>query len=121
VPTDYGPGIAVHESYENKQAELVYATGTLFLLGDAALRGSGRFQTSINNFQTTETLWVQLALPNALSIDASGSSRPNISAETPVELHHDVLVGIEPTPFESTSPGAVVTVMLWAVPSHGPT
>ena len=73
VPTDFGPGIAEHAP-----EGLVYAIGNLSLLGDAALRGPGRFQFSSNNFQTTETLWVQLALPNALSIDASGSSRLRI-------------------------------------------
>jgi hypothetical protein len=74
-------------------------------------------------FSSTSPNWegelmVTLALPNVLSVKRTRGEGPNLDAETPLELDHDVLVGIERTAIESISPGAVVTLMLWGKPAR---
>jgi hypothetical protein len=103
VPAEFGPGI------ETKPPEIVYTHGVLNLVGVHNLGGWGTRQLSSTGFALSGSIWVQLDQP--ASLNASGAAQMTLT------LHHDVLVGSTTGVLESTLPGSVATVMLWAIPA----
>ena len=104
VPAEFGPGI------ETKQPQIVYTQGVLHLVGVHSLGGWGTNQLSSTGFApSANMIYIQLDQPASLS--ASGASQMTLT------LHHDVLVGSTSGVLESTLPGSVATVMLWAIPA----
>jgi len=109
VPAEFGSGI------ETKPPQTAYTSGVLSLVGVHSLGGWGARQFSSTGFANSAgfapsgSIWVQLDQP--ASLRASGASPMTLT------LHHDVLVGSTPGVLESTLPGSVATVMLWAIPA----
>lgn len=106
VPAEFGTGV------EEKRPEVIYTTGVLHLTGTRSLGGWGTRQLSSTGFApSTNMIYVQLDQPGNLS--ATGATPMTLT------LHHDVLIGSSgPAVLESTLPGSVATVMLWAIPAY---
>jgi hypothetical protein len=93
------------------QPEILYSYGALAYRGTGgnSLSGYGTLLSNQNSFQATTTTMVYVTLEANGVLTVGGSSWP-------LTLHHDVLVGSTFMPVESTSPGSVVTMMLWENP-----
>jgi hypothetical protein len=108
TPAQYGPGAA------DKKPEVIFSLGWLRQVGNG-LGGTGTRQSSNSGnsgfAESSDSIYVQLDPPGTLN--ATGAAPMTLS------LHHDVLVGSTIVPVESTSPGSVATVMLWAIPAYG--
>jgi hypothetical protein len=90
------------------QPELIYSYGMLAYSGGNTLSGYGTLQSNQNNFGGTDMVYINLETNGVLTLNGGSS--------WPLTLHHDVLVGSTFMPVESTSPGSVVTLMLWEIP-----
>jgi hypothetical protein len=93
------------------QPEILYSYGALSYTGTGgnSLSGHGTLQSNQDGFQATTLVFVSLEANDGVLTVSGGPSWP-------LTLHHDVLVGSTFMPVESTSPGSVVTMMLWENP-----
>jgi hypothetical protein len=72
--------------------------------------GRGTRQSSNRGLaQATDRVYVQPDQPDALNVRGASPMK--------LTLHHNVLIASTLGPTESTSPGSVATVMLWAIPA----
>ena len=90
--------------------EVIYSLGNLYYSGGVSLAGHGTRQSSKNGFVAqTSTIYV--------TVEGNGVLTASGAAAMTLTLHHDVLVGSTLMPVESTSPGSVAALMLWAIPA----
>jgi hypothetical protein len=89
--------------------EVIYSSGVLRYSGGNTLSGYGTLLSNQNGFQTPINMLY-------VSLEAKGVLTVNGGTSWPLTLHHDVLVGSTFMPVESTSPGTLVTLMLWQIP-----
>jgi hypothetical protein len=91
------------------QPEVVYSQGVLAYSGFGTLWGYGTIQSNQNLFNVARDMVY-------VSLETNGVLTVNGGPSWSLTLHHDVLVGSTFMPVESTSPGTVVTLMLWGIP-----
>jgi hypothetical protein len=88
--------------------EVIYSQGVIAYSGGNTLSGYGTLQSNQNSFNTTTDMVY-------ISLETNGVLTVNGGPSWSLTLHHDVLVGSTFMPVESTSPGTVVTLMLWGI------
>ena len=102
-PASFGTQLA------SSEPQVIYSYGALGYSGANTLSGYGStLQSNKSSFTGTDMVYI--------SVEANGVLILNGGLSLSLTLHHDVLVGSTFMPVESTSPGTVATLMLWAIP-----